>query len=349
MPRFDSGACFAALLGTPDHGRWLIAPRAPVQRVTRRYQGDTLVLETELETADGVVALIDCMSLDPQAERVQVVRVVEGRRGRVPMHMELTVRFDYGSIVPWVTHEDHCWRFVGGPDSLHLYSPIALHGRGLHTVCELEVSEGERVSFLLEHYPSQLALQPRAASHAADAALDVTRARWQSWSSRSTYCGEYKEAVQRSLLVLKALTYSPTGGIIAAPTTSLPEQLGSARNWDYRFCWLRDATITLYALVLSGYKDEARAFRAWLIRAVAGSPEQVQVIYGIAGERRLPETSLPWRPGYANSSPVPGGNAAHTQLQLDVFGELLDAMHQCRRQGLEDAASWSLERSTPAR
>ena len=345
FPRFDSGACFAALLGTPDHGRWLIAPVEPVLRVTRRYQNDSLVLETELETASGVVALIDCMVFTPDSELVKVVRLVEGRAGRVAMHLLLTVRFDYGSIVPWVTHEDHCWRFVAGPDTLRLHSQIELHGRGLHTAGEWELGAGERTSFLLEYYESHLRPPPSAAANAAEALLEATRARWHAWSSRSTYRGDYHEAVQRSLLVLKALTYGPTGGIIAAPTTSLPERLGGARNWDYRFCWLRDATITLYALLLSGYKDEARAFRAWLVRAVAGSPEQVQVIYGIAGERRLSEAILPWLPGYQGARPVRVGNAAHTQLQLDVFGELLDAMHQCRRQGLADADSWSLERA----
>jgi GH15 family glucan-1,4-alpha-glucosidase len=345
MPRFDSGACFAALLGTPEHGRWLITPRAAIKRITRRYQGDSLVLETLFETAVGEVALIDCMVFDMNTEHVQVVRVVEGRRGRVALHMELTVRFDYGSIVPWVTHEDHSWRFIAGPDTLRLHSDIPLHGRGLHTLGELEVCEGQRVSFLLEHHESHAGLPLSAAARPAQDALVATRASWHAWSSRSTYRGEYPEAVRRSLLVLKALTYGPTGGIVAAPTTSLPEQLAGERNWDYRFCWLRDATITLYALLVSGYQEEARAFRGWLMRAVAGSPAQVQVIYGIAGERRLPEVVLPWLPGYADSRPVRVGNAAHTQLQLDVIGELLDAMHQCRRQGLEDAESWSLERA----
>ena len=343
VPRFDSGACFAALLGNPEHGRWLITPRAAIQRVTRQYQGDSMVLETLLETESGVVALLDCMLFDVSSEHVQVVRVVEGRRGCVALHMELTVRFDYGSIVPWVTHHDHCWRFVAGPDSLRLHSDIPLKGRGLHTVGELEVAAGERVSFLLEHYESHAGPPPPAAARSAYAGLVATRERWHAWSNRSTYRGEYPDAVRRSLLVLKALTYGPTGGIVAAPTTSLPERIGGERNWDYRFCWLRDATITLYALLISGYHEEACAFRGWLMRAVAGSPSQVQVIYGIAGERRLPETVLPWLPGYAGSRPVRIGNGAHTQLQLDVIGELLDAMHQCRRQGLADAESWTLE------
>jgi GH15 family glucan-1,4-alpha-glucosidase len=343
VPRFDSGACMAALLGGPEHGRWLIAPRGEVKQTRRSYRGETFVLETVFETAEGEVALIDCMNLDCKGDDVQVLRMVEGRRGKVAMQTELIVRFDYGSIVPWVTHEDHQWRFIGGPDTLRLYTAVPMKGRDLSTVGEFEVAAGEHVTFALCYRESH-----RASGHAPDVrrALAVTEQHWQTWSKQSTYRGAYRDAVQRSLLVLKALTYEPSGGIIAAPTTSLPEQLGSARNWDYRFCWLRDATITLYALLLAGYKDEARAWREWLLRAVAGDPAEVRTIYGVAGERRLVELELQWLPGYASSKPVRIGNAAHTQLQLDVFGELMDAMHQCRRIGLpESAASWALERA----
>jgi GH15 family glucan-1,4-alpha-glucosidase len=341
VPRFDSPACLAALLGNDEHGRWLIAPRAEPLNVRRRYQGETLVLETEFETHEGVVALIDCMLPSSTSHAVQVVRYVEGRRGRVTMHTELVVRFDYGSIVPWVTHEDHAWRFIAGPDTLHLYTQVELEGQGLTTVGEFSVGEGERVSFVLSHHASHLPDDP--AIDAVDA-VRVAKELWESWSKRSTYRGDYREAVQRSLLVLKSLTYQPTGGIVAAPTTSLPEQLGGPRNWDYRFCWLRDSTITLYALMLAGYTNEAQRFREWLLRAIAGSPAQVQVMYGIAGERRLSEQELPWLPGYADSKPVRTGNAAHTQLQLDVFGELMDVMHQCRRVGMDSDTSWALER-----
>jgi GH15 family glucan-1,4-alpha-glucosidase len=341
VPRFDSAACFAALLGGPEHGRWLIAPATPVLRVSRSYLGDTFVLETLFETAEGSVALIDCMNVGSEADDVQVLRLVQGRRGRVAMRTELIARFDYGSVVPWVTRHDHRWSFVAGPDTLWLHTDVELQGEGLTTVGHFSVGAGECVSFALCHRASH---RPPAPDPEAIHALEATRARWQAWSDLSTYTGEYRSAVQRSLLVLKALTYEPSGGIVAAPTTSLPEKIGGTRNWDYRFCWLRDATITLYSLLLSGHKREAEAWREWLLRAVAGSAAEVRAIYGIAGERRLTELELPWLPGYANSKPVRVGNAAHTQLQLDIFGELMDAMHQCRRVGLQNDASWALER-----
>ena len=341
VPRFDSGACFAALLGTPENGRWLIAPRDSTYRTQRHYRGATFVLETIFETAQGSVALIDCMNLDTDPDHIQVLRLVEGRRGQVDMHMQLIVRFDYGSIVPWVMRQEHGWVFYAGPDALRLYADVALHGEDLTTVGEFSVRAGHSVCFALCHQASHL---PAAPAPDVRQAIARTQARWQEWSNQSTYTGEYHDAVQRSLLVLKALTYEPTGGIVAAPTTSLPEQLGGARNWDYRFCWLRDATISLYALMLSGYKQEARAFRSWLLRAIAGSSDQIRSIYGIAGERRLPELELPWLAGYAGSKPVRVGNAAHTQLQLDVFGELMDAMHQCRCLEMQSDASWALER-----
>jgi GH15 family glucan-1,4-alpha-glucosidase len=277
-------------------------------------------------------------------ESIRVLRMVKGVRGRVAMHLELVVRLDYGSIVPWVTRasdQDNRFRFIAGPDTLHLYSDVPLRGEQLTTVGDFVIEAGEHVSFVLSHHASHL---PDGPPPHPTRALETTLARWTAWSKRSNYAGHYRDAVQRSLLVLKALTYVPTGGIVAAPTTSLPEYLGGNRNWDYRFCWLRDAAISLYALLLSGYTEEASAWRNWLLRAVAGSPEQVQIMYGIAGERRLSEIELPWLDGYADSRPVRIGNAAHTQLQLDVFGELMDAMHQCRRAGLADDTSWALER-----
>jgi GH15 family glucan-1,4-alpha-glucosidase len=340
VPRFDSPACFAALLGDSDHGRWLIAPKGESRVVGRRYRGETLVLETEFETPGGRVTLTDCMP--PNSQAVDVVRVVEGRQGRVRMQLDLVIRFDFGSVIPWVTREDHALRAIAGPDMLHLYTPVALRGEGLHTVAEFEVSAGERVPFVMTFHPSHVR-KPWATN--ADKAILATEEFWREWSAQSTYRGRHREAVQRSLLVLKALTYRPTGGIVAAPTTSLPEEIGGSRNWDYRFCWVRDATITLHALLASGYTAEAAAWREWLLRAVAGSPAQIQTLYGIAGERRLREYELPWLPGYEGSRPVRVGNRAHEQLQLDVFGELMDAMHQCRRLGLESSDSWAVERA----
>ncbi len=337
--RFDSAACFAALLGTPDHGHWTIAPHAPVKRVERRYRPDTLVLETVFETETGTVALIDCMLFTDHAPN-ELVRLVEGRSGVVAMRMELVLRFDYGSRVPWVTREATHLRAIAGPEVVRLYTQVHTYGRNLKTFAEFEVRAGERLPFTITHAPSHL---PERAPMSAEAAIAATEESWRAWSKQSTYRGDYRDEVQRSLLTLKALTYRPTGGIVAAPTTSLPEQLGGTRNWDYRFCWLRDATISLYALLVAGYGDEAAAWRNWLLRAVAGSPAEAQVIYGIGGERRLTEIELPWLPGYESSRPVRIGNAAHTQLQLDVFGELMDAMFQCRQAGLENTASWALE------
>lgn len=340
VPRFDSPACFSALLGNTEHGRWLIAPKGPVRAVKRRYRGETLVLETEFHTEDGVVTVTDCMP--PNSRAVDVVRLVEGKSGCVRMHLDLVIRFDYGSIVPWVTREDHSLRAIAGPDMLHLHTPVTLHGEDLRTVAEFDVHAGERIPFVMTFHSSHVR-EPRA-TH-AEKALRETERIWQEWSRQSTYHGKYREAVQRSLLVLKALTYRPTGGIVAAPTTSLPEVIGGERNWDYRFCWVRDATISLFSLMASGYTEEAKAWREWLLRAVAGSPWQIQALYGIAGERRLTEHTLPWLPGYEGSAPVRVGNAAHEQLQLDVFGELMGAMYQCRRLGLENIHSWRLERS----
>ncbi len=340
LPRFDSGACFAALLGEPRHGRWSIAPEGdPPRAVRRRYRDDTLVLETELVTDGGVVRIIDCM---PPCEDIpNVVRIVEGVEGAVAMRMELIIRFDYGWIVPWVRKTEHGLLAVGGPDALLLQTPVPTFGEELTTVARFSVRAGERVPFVLTHLPSTA---PVPAPIDADEAVRDAEQWWRAWTSRCTYQGEWREAVVRSLITLKALTYSPTGGIVAAATTSLPEHIGGPRNWDYRFVWLRDATFTLYALMLGGFRDEARAWRDWLLRAIAGDPAQLQVLYSVAGERRLPEQTLPWLPGYAGSSPVRVGNGAVSQLQLDVYGEVIDALYHARRSGLPaDPYMWGIE------
>ncbi|WP_375769745.1 glycoside hydrolase family 15 protein [Archangium gephyra] len=342
LPRFDSGACFSALLGEPKHGRWLLAPaEGPPRQVRRRYRPETLVLETEFTTPEGVVRVVDCM---PPRDRVpDVLRVVEGVKGQVRMRLELVIRFDYGSVVPWVTKADGALHAVAGPDALILHTPVAVHGQGLTTVADFTVSEGQRVPFVLRWHPSNESPPP-----ALDVEAEVadTEAWWREWSSHCAYgAGPWREAVLTSLRVLKALTYAPTGGIVAAATTSLPERLGGVRNWDYRFCWLRDATFTLYALMLSGFQDEAAAWRDWLLRSVAGDPAKLQIMYGVAGERRLTEQPLEWLPGYEHSRPVRTGNAAVHQFQLDVFGELMDALHQARRVGIPtDHRAWKLTR-----
>jgi len=340
LPRFDSGACFAALLGAEEHGRWLLRPRGDL-RARRAYRESTLVLETEWEGPEGSVTVIDCMP--PRTIEPDLVRIVIGRRGRVSMRMQLILRFDYGSIAPWVQQMDGGIRAIAGPDALVLRTPVALRGEDLTTVAEFDVAEGERVPFVLTWHPSN---EPPPPPIDADRAVELSAAWWREWAQPCRAGPRWRDAVVRSLVTLKALTFAPTGGIVAAATTSLPEQLGGVRNWDYRYCWLRDATFTLYALLISGYRDEARAWREWLLRAVAGSPSELQIMYGIAGERRLTELELPWLPGYGGAKPVRIGNAASRQLQWDVYGEVLDTMHQCRRHGLEGAASdWALERA----
>jgi GH15 family glucan-1,4-alpha-glucosidase len=338
MPRFDSGACFAALLGTPENGRWLIAPDAEVATVRRRYRGDTLVLETEFELAGGErVAIIDFMPICERDGRIDLIRIVEGRRGAVPMRMEAVFRFDYGRIVPWVRRRHYGLSAVAGPDALQLRTPIPMRGENMKTVASFRVAEGDRIPFTLTWYPSHLA---ESATRHPMKLLDETEEYWRQWSARCHNGGNWRPQVIRSLITLKALTFSPTGGIVAAPTTSLPEWIGSVRNWDYRYCWLRDATFTLYALLSSGYGEEATAWCAWLLRAIAGQPDQIQIMYGLAGERRLTEFEAPWLPGYENSAPVRLGNAAHDQFQLDVYGEIFDVFHVARRYGFnpgEDA------------
>ena len=342
LPRFDSAACLAALLGSPDNGRWLIAPTDPGATTTRSYRDGGLVLETVFTTASGSVALLDFMV--PEAATSSLVRIVEGRSGTVEMRMDYALRFDYGMSVPWVTHTHHGGLLgIAGPELTVLYTPVELAGRDLRTHAQFSVAAGQRVPFVLRHSPSHL---PAPAALDADQALADTERYWSEWSQRCTYKGPYSKAVQTSLLVLKALTYYPTGGIAAAATTSLPEQLGGSRNWDYRYCWLRDATLTLFSLMKAGYFDEASAWRDWLHRSVAGSPEQIQIMYGIAGERRLAEWEVKELSGYQGAAPVRIGNAASEQLQLDVFGEVTEAMHQARNGGLVHApASWDLQKA----
>jgi GH15 family glucan-1,4-alpha-glucosidase len=341
-PRFDSGACLAALLGTPDHGRWLLEAVDPGARVQRRYRGHTLILETTIETADGTATVIDFMP--PRGRNSDVVRIVRGDRGRVRMRTELILRFDYGRSVPWVNRlPDGTFRAIAGPDMVVLHTPVALHGKDLRTVGEFDVAAGSTIPFVMTHGPSHL--DPPAPIDPTSS-LEGTEAFWTEWSSHTEAPDEWADAVMRSLIVLKALTYAPTGGLTAAPTTSLPEQLGGNRNWDYRFCWLRDATLTLLALMNAGYYGEARAWRDWLLRAAAGAPSQMQIMYGLGGERGLVEYDLPWLPGYEGSSPVRIGNAAHSQLQLDVFGEVMDALHQARRGGLDARdADWAFQQA----
>lgn len=340
LPRFDSPACFAALLGGPENGSWQIRPAGQVRRVTRRYRGETLVLETRFETDDGAVLLVDCMP--PRQSHPRVIRQVIGVRGSVPMRLDLRIRFDYGSVVPWVRRAGDALVAVAGPDALEVRADVPLEAADLAHAADFVVAGGDRVGFSLTWHPSY---------HPAPPAVDVagaiadTEAWWSDWSARSTYTGPWREPVMRSLLTLKALTYGPTGGLVAAPTTSLPEHLGGVRNWDYRYCWLRDAALTLEALMAGGYTSEAAAWRDWLLRAVAGDPDDLQIMYGVAGERRLAEYELDWLAGYEGSRPVRVGNAASGQLQLDVYGEVLAAMDVARGLGTEpDPSAWRIQR-----
>ena len=339
-PAFDSDACFAALLGTPEHGRWKIAPAAEVTKTSRRYWDNTLILETRFETLEGVVALIDFMP--PRGNASDVVRLVRGISGRVKLRMEFVIRFGFGTDIPWVKRtDDGALLAICGPDMAVLRTPVETRGEDMTTVADFEVGEGETIPFVLTYGPSHLPLpEPINPAHA----LEDTQNFWIEWSSHCTYEGDYRDLVMRSLITLKALTYGPTGGIVAAPTTSLPEKLGGARNWDYRFCWLRDATFTLLALMNSGYTEEASCWHNWLLRAVAGAPANMQIMYGIMGQRRLLEWEAGWLPGYEGAQPVRIGNAAHAQLQLDVYGELIDAFHQSRVAKLKlDEGSWAVE------
>jgi GH15 family glucan-1,4-alpha-glucosidase len=339
LPRFDAGACFAALLGGPTHGRWLIAPTRGLRGVQRRYRSGTLVLETDFETDDGAVRVIDFMPLSD--DRADVIRIVEGLRGRVSLHMELVIRFDYGSVVPWVRRVADALLATAGPHTLELRTAVAHRGENLKTVAAFEVSEGQRTGFALGYRPSH---EPAREAIDPESALAATEKAWRDWSARCTYQGGWRDAIVRSFVTLKALTYAPTGGIVAAPTTSLPEQPGGVRNWDYRYCWLRDATFTLNSLLLAGYHAEAAAWREWLLRAAAGSPEDLQVLYSVTGERRLDEEQIDWLPGYAGAAPVRVGNAATRQFQLDIYGEVMDTLHIARDAGLEpEPEAWKIQ------
>jgi GH15 family glucan-1,4-alpha-glucosidase len=340
-PRFDSAACFAALLGGNENGRWQIAPSAGEAKISRRYRPGTLVLETSFATADGTVEIVDCMARRPEGSAV--IRMVHGRRGRVAMHMELIVRFEYGALVPWVSRvDDGRLRMVAGPDQLVLAAPVETRGEDLKTVADFSVEEGQTLGFTLSWASSY---RPLPSAFDAAAAADEIARSWSNWSSTYKPEGEWADAVCRSLITLKAFSHFETGGIVAAATTSLPEELGGARNWDYRYCWLRDATFTLYALQTAGFTEEAKAWRQWLVRAVAGTPSQMQIMYGVAGERRLTEFTVGWLHGYGGAAPVRIGNAAAGQRQLDVYGEVLDSFYQSRRLGLASwDAAWDLER-----
>ena len=330
-PRFDSAACFAALLGTPENGRWLISPNSDTSEVSRRYRPGTLVLETEFRTQTGTAVVIDFMVSDDAA--AHLVRIVMGRSGRVAFHTALLIRFGYGATIPWVTRpSEGVLDAIAGPDHLVLRTRAPVRGNDMRTVAEFSVAAGECVPFVLSYCPSS---GPPPAAIDALEALARTESFWREWSGRCLEVGPWTDAVRRSLITLKALTYSPTGGIVAAATTSLPECLGGSRNWDYRYCWLRDATFTLLAFMNLGYIEEARAWRDWLMRAVAGSPRQVQIMYGVGGERLLPEWTVAWLRGYEGSAPVRVGNEASNQLQLDVFGEMADALFQALKCGLD--------------
>jgi GH15 family glucan-1,4-alpha-glucosidase len=366
IPRFDSGACFAALLGTPEHGRWLVAPEGEIKSVRRAYRDGSLILDTTFETSDGVVTVTDCMPIrdgkspavpvrPPSIVAPRIIRRVRGVRGRVSMRFELIVRFDYGSIVPWVrrvvppsrTPADgdgfHGMRAIGGPHAMRLQSDVPLHGENMTTVASFDVREGQELSFVLTWHPSFVEEPPEV--DAAAIVAETERA-WRDWGEPCTYRGEWRGLVMRSLVTLKALTHAHTGGIVAAATTSLPEALGGVRNWDYRYTWVRDATFTLLALMQNGFLDEARAWREWLLRAVAGDPSRLQIMYAVDGTRRIDEVEIPWLPGYEGATPVRVGNAAYRQRQLDVYGEVMDALYQCSRHGLSPSAdAWDLRKN----
>lgn len=341
LPRFDSPACFAALLGGPEHGHWRIAPSNRARLVRRQYRPDTLVLETEFEGDGGRCKLTDFMPVG--TDNPTLIRIVSGLEGSVRVEMELVIRFDYGQLIPWVSRLDNDLVAIAGANLLVLRTKVRHHGENLKTVGEFTVSPGEEIPFVLTYGASHLTVPPPLD---ADAALKKTEDHWTAWAARCSHLGPWRDTVVRSLITLKALTYTPTGGIIAAPTTSLPETLGGNRNWDYRYCWLRDATFVLLSLMASGYREEAESWRAWLVRAVAGAPSQLQPVYDVRGERRLDEWQLSWLPGYGGAKPVRVGNAAYAQLQVDTFGEVLDALHHARRCNLAASeASWALQKA----
>jgi GH15 family glucan-1,4-alpha-glucosidase len=345
LPRFDSDACFAALLGSEENGHWRLAPVDARYRVTRRYRGETAILETTFETAEGTVTLIDFMPMARDEEHVDLFRIVRGDRGRVRMCMQLALRFGYSQSIPWVRRTDFGLRAVSGPDAVELHTRVELKGKDYRTVAEFSIGEGATVPFALCWHPSHRA---REINIDPEARLNETERAWSAWAGRCRFGNSephpWREAVVRSLITLKGLSYQPTGGILAAATTSVPEEIGGERNWDYRFCWIRDATLTLYALLTSGYREEARAWRQWMLRAAAGHPSQLQIMYGLSGERRLDETELPWLAGYEGSKPVRIGNAAYDQLQIDVYGEMMDALHVARKYQLEPShEAWNFQ------
>lgn len=347
LPRFDSDACFAALLGTPENGRWWIGPQALTRSVSRRYRPGTPILETTVGTDTGAVTLIDFMPLAEDEDHVDLIRIVRGERGRVELGMELTLRFDYGRTAPWVQRTGYGVRAVAGPDAVELRTPVRLEGRDLRTCAEFTVQAGDEVPFALTWHPSY---RPPIRRWDPGGRLAETEAWWRDWSGRCVLPAgapaHWQEAITGSMVTLKALSYQPTGAILAAATTSLPERIGGERNWDYRYCWIRDATLVLLALLTSGYRDEAMAWRHWLLRAAAGHPRQLQIMYAAAGERWLPELELDWLPGYEGSRPVRVGNDAHHQLQLDVYGELMDALHVGRKSMLDPSdESWAFQRT----
>ena len=339
FPRFDSGACFASLLGTRDNGHWRFWPNDEIEKISRRYRGNALILETEIETKAGAVRLIDFMP--PRGENPDLVRIVEGIRGEVMMHTELILRFDYGRTVPWVRTAHGGLEAIAGPNGLILRTPVETGGKDLTTVADFIVKKGQRIPFVLTWFASHLK-PPRKIN--PEHALRDTETYWEKWTKRCHRKTKWDDALVRSLVVLKGLTFAPTGGIVAAATTSLPEEIGGVRNWDYRYCWLRDATLTLLALVNAGYQDEARSWREWLLRAIAGSPDQMQIMYGVRGERSLEEMEIPWLSGYENSKPVRVGNAASNQFQLDVYGEVVATMYRAHRAGIENRETdWRLQ------
>ena len=341
FPRFDSGACFASLLGEARNGHWRFLPRDKVLKTSRRYRGDTLILETLIETKSGAFRLIDFMP--PRGTNPDLVRIVEGVRGKVALEMELIIRFDYGHIVPWVRKRDGGLQAIAGPDALILHTPVTTFGRDLTTVAEFEVSKGDRVPFVLTWFRSHESPPKKVRPMTA---LAQTERYWTKWAKQFRGQGKWRSAVLRSLLTLKGLTYAPSGGIVAAATTSLPEKIGGVRNWDYRFCWLRDATFTLFALTGAYYVEEARNWSTWLLRAIAGSPEQMQILYGVNGERRLEEFEVPWLSGYEKSAPVRIGNAASKQFQLDVYGEVVSSMYYAHHAGIKmDKTDWAVQKS----
>lgn len=342
LPRFDADACFAALLGGPDNGFWKVAPTAPIRTARRRYHEGTMSLETELTTEDGTIVITDFMPVG--SDGPGLVRIVSGRTGEVRVRSELALRFNFGKTIPWVQRQQGALEAIAGPDLVRIWTPAATHGENLRTISDFLVRPGDKVPFVMRWAPSYVHEPPEPID--AEQALQRCNASWKEWSLRCCTETPYGDAIKRSILTLKALTFVPTGGVVAAPTTSLPEKLGGVRNWDYRFCWVRDATFTLYALISAGYNDEARAWRDWLLRAVAGTPDQLQIMYGIAGERRLTEVELPWLGGYRGSLPVRIGNAACDQLQLDVFGEIADTLFLSHMTGLDHTEEgWAFERA----